>query len=600
VEKIAVQAGGLPLFAEELSRLRVAGRDSEHAPTLEAAIQVSLDALDEECRDAIGRLSVLGQSCWDAALEALGMAGAEGIMRDLAAAEVLVEQSVTRFTGAREWMFKHALVREVAYSSLGEAERRELHTLAAEWLASMGEDAATVAGHYDLGDQPVRAAEHWARAARHALATNALKDALQMAERALMFAEDNETAFERACLLDEAWSRLDPRAGERETAVRALEENAHNSESVVRARGSRARYDEARGTGDSACLAEARDAAEALGMSDEEASCSAALASRLAFAGEFALAEAEAERLLRLAEKHGLLAAAVDAWQVLAIVQQTRGALIGALEARRNAASAARSAGLREREAMLTTNLGFALTTLGARLEARSALLQGISLADAIGSTGAVRHAQMNLLGWVATFGRDREIDTHLAEVRADADLTAGGGWVAPDRSTLGVLFYRGCELLRAKTDTSCVRARALLRTAARGYRSAGYLDVLPVALGMWAEAERRCDQAARAVQLATEAAELVDGGAPSLLNESPVFLALHDAEQQLGNSDAARNAVARAVPHLLRRLQGLSATAYAHAFLTDLPHNAALLAAAEGYGLVPDQVHRVLERHAP
>ena len=123
---------------------------------------------------------------------------------------------------------------------------------------------------------------------------------------------------------------------------------------------------------------------------------------------------------------------------------------------------------------------------------------------------------------------------------------------------------------------------------------------MLPVALGMWAEAERRCDQAARAVQLATEAAELVDGGAPSLLNESPVFLALHDAEQQLGNSDAARNAVARAVPHLLRRLQGLSATAYAHAFLTDLPHNAALLAAAEGYGLVPDQVHRVLERHAP
>ncbi|HEY3495083.1 MAG TPA: protein kinase, partial [Polyangiaceae bacterium] len=105
IERIAAQAGGLPLFAEELARLTAAGRSAEQAPTIQAAIQASLDALDEECRDALGRLSVFGLTCWDSALEALGMPGAEGLMKALVAAEVLVEQNVSRFTGAREWLF---------------------------------------------------------------------------------------------------------------------------------------------------------------------------------------------------------------------------------------------------------------------------------------------------------------------------------------------------------------------------------------------------------------------------------------------------------------------------------------------------------------
>src|SRR5678816_1121064 len=58
VDRIADQAAGLPLFAEELARLTASGQDASKAPTIEAAIQASLDALDEECRDAVGRLSV--------------------------------------------------------------------------------------------------------------------------------------------------------------------------------------------------------------------------------------------------------------------------------------------------------------------------------------------------------------------------------------------------------------------------------------------------------------------------------------------------------------------------------------------------------------
>ncbi|HEX3774547.1 MAG TPA: protein kinase [Polyangiaceae bacterium] len=598
VDKIAEQAAGLPLFAEELARLSASGRDTAHAPTIEAAIQVSLDALDEECRDAVGRLSVFGLTCWDSALEALGMPRAESVMKALVASEILMEQNVSRFTGTREWVFKHALVRDVAYASLGENERKELHALAGTWLASMGEDSATVAGQYDLGAEHEKAAEHWARAAQRALATNALADAMTMAERALMFAADKPAGFLRASYLDEAWSRLDPRASDRESAIFALEDNVYDEASAVRARGARARYDDARGTGDgiSERLAEARDRAAALGLLDEEARCSAVLASRVAFAGKFAEAEAEVKRLLKLAQQQSTSAAAVDAYQTQAIVRQTQGALAAALEARRNAANAARSAGLKEREAMLNTNLGFALTTIGARQEARTTIETGLALADAIGSTGAVRHAQMNLLGWAATFGNDRLLEANLAEVRADADAAASGVWAAPDRANLGMLFYRGMELLRANAEREWRRALGLLRIAAQAYRAAGHRDVLPVALGLWAEAERRCGNAVGAVELAREAANLLDQGAPSLLNESAVYLALHAAYVATGSEDEARDAISRGMPSLVRRLHGLVGTPYARQFLTELPDNARLLAAAEGHGLVPDAIHRVLE----
>jgi hypothetical protein len=203
----------------------------------------------------------------------------------------------------------------------------------------------------------------------------------------------------------------------------------------------------------------------------------------------------------------------------------------------------------------------------------------------------------MNLLGWAAAFGSDRNLDAHLVDVRADADATASGTWAAPDRANLGVLFYRGCELLRQKTEASLRRARSLLQMSAETYRAMGHHDVLPVALGMWAEAERRARDLDRAADLANEAARLLEQGAPSLLNESVIYLTLHDVYVDRGDDDRAREAVMRGIPALIKRLNGLVGTPYARLFLTELPPNAGLLAAAEGYGVVPDAIHRQLER---
>jgi hypothetical protein len=117
------------------------------------------------------------------------------------------------------------------------------------------------------------------------------------------------------------------------------------------------------------------------------------------------------------------------------------------------------------------------------------------------------------------------------------------------------------------------------------------------VALGLWADAERRCGNPEQACALASEAAALFDGGSPSLLNEAPVFLALHDACIDLGRLEQARGAIAHGVPRLVTRLRGLAGTHYARAFLTQLVPNAGLLAAAEAYGLVPSEVTTALSQ---
>lgn len=628
VDRVVGQSGGSPLFAEELARLAARGTNVAIAPTIEAAIQVSLDSLEDRQADAVGRLSVLGATVWHTALSHLGVEGADRLLNALVDSEILVLHEPSRFAMSREYQFKHTMIRDVAYARLGRTERRQLHQLAAGWLEQCGEDPAVVAGHLDLAELPERAAAYWARAARRALQTNALREALKMAERAVTFSSDPKETFARAQLLDEVWERLDARASDRESAIAAMEDNISDAVSHTYALGARARYDAAKGQGVDvgSRLEQARTQAEQLGIFDEVARCSAELATRAAFAGEHGVAQQEAHRLLGLAENHPQLkACAVDAWQTLAIVGQSRGALLEALDARRNAASAARSAEVRERESVLTTNLGFALTTLGARIEAREMLERGIDLATSIGSQGALRHGRMLLLCWTSVFGEDVELNPLLADLRAEADEAAAGMWTAPARETLGVLYYRGVELLRQTpghwsvvrktsrsqtqlvavknaqldSDPSPARARILLRMSARGYRNTDNHDVLPVALGMWALAEHLAKNSERALQIATEASTLLASGAPSLLNETPIFLTLHDVHLSRGHFPDAKAAIEAALPFLARRAQSLQTSPYLAHFLTGLDDNRRLLTLATQYSVPHPYAETLAERFA-
>ena len=625
IERIADQSGGSPLFAEELARLAAKGH-SGRAPTIEAAIQVQLDALDEEAHSCAVKMSVFGQSAWEEGLRALGVRNPAEQLRTLANAEIVVEQASSRFNGMREWSFKHALTRDVAYAGLSDEPLQDLHARAGQWLADVGEEDAIVARHLELGKSYAKAGVYFERAARHALGANALAKAVEIADKALAFAESRQDTFARAQILDEAWSRLDARGSERESAVRAMCDSVYDTQSEIRARSARARYEDAKGgNADTAEELDAvRQAARAARLVDEEARAAAALAERCAFAGSLDRAETVCSELLTIAERWGMFSAAVDAWQTLAVVRQSRGEVASALAARRSAVQAARSARLLTREATLSTNVGFALTTVGADREAREAISAGIALAQAVGSAGVLRHGQMNLLCWAATFAHKRQdvdsapatrreaeaplsqadssassdrrlrVDDLLREPRKLADEAASGSWVPSDRGTLGVLFYRGLELLGQSQRER--EALTLLRLAASGYRATSMLDVMPVAQAHVAEALRRVGELDEALRVAEEAQHLLDTGCPSLLNEAPVYLTLHDLQVELGNFAAAKQAIVAGLPRLALRVKGLAGTRYARQFLTELAPNFGLLAAAEAYDIVPPALAGIVD----
>jgi tetratricopeptide (TPR) repeat protein len=97
---------------------------------------------------------------------------------------------VATFDPELEYLFRHALVQDAAYSSLLKQDRRALHSLAADTLLALYPDrkrelAAIVAMHLELAGDDVRAAEYLVIAGEHALERFANREAIAFFDRAL-------------------------------------------------------------------------------------------------------------------------------------------------------------------------------------------------------------------------------------------------------------------------------------------------------------------------------------------------------------------------------------------------------------------------------
>ena len=62
--------------------------------------------------------------------------------------EAIAESELPRLGGAREFVFRHTLLRGTAYSTLTDEDRVLGHRLAAQWLDQAGEDGEVVALHW--------------------------------------------------------------------------------------------------------------------------------------------------------------------------------------------------------------------------------------------------------------------------------------------------------------------------------------------------------------------------------------------------------------------------------------------------------------------
>ncbi len=115
-------------------------------PTLTGVLQARLDRLPPEERTVLQQASVVGRLFWDRAVarinasaeEGIGRAGVMDRLAALRGREMVFQRETSAFADAREYLFKHALLREVTYESVLEAGTAGLSRAGGRLVAGAG------------------------------------------------------------------------------------------------------------------------------------------------------------------------------------------------------------------------------------------------------------------------------------------------------------------------------------------------------------------------------------------------------------------------------------------------------------------------------
>jgi class 3 adenylate cyclase/tetratricopeptide (TPR) repeat protein len=134
-EELLARAEGNPLFLEELAAAVGEGGDAAIPTSLQALIGSRLDALAGADRRAAQHAAVCGTVFWTRAVAHLtGSDTVEESLTELARRDLVYEHEHSTMAGEREWAFKHALIRDVAYGRVPKGRRAQLHLRFADWL----------------------------------------------------------------------------------------------------------------------------------------------------------------------------------------------------------------------------------------------------------------------------------------------------------------------------------------------------------------------------------------------------------------------------------------------------------------------------------
>ena len=121
-------------------------------------LQARIGQFETWPRRALHAAAIFGQTFWaGGAAAVLGLPKStpefDSWLSMLTEAEFIQPCSVGRLAEDQEFRFRHALVRDAAYSLLGPSDLVTGHRLAGLFLEAAGDqDAATVAEHLDRGD----------------------------------------------------------------------------------------------------------------------------------------------------------------------------------------------------------------------------------------------------------------------------------------------------------------------------------------------------------------------------------------------------------------------------------------------------------------
>jgi class 3 adenylate cyclase/tetratricopeptide (TPR) repeat protein len=181
---ILARAGGNPLYAEEYARMLAQRQNGDELPlpdSVQGIIAARLDTLPIEEKALAQDAAVLGKVFWIGELAhvaGLDRGAAAERLQTLERKEFIRRERRSSVAGETAYVFRHLLLRDVAYAQIPRARRADRHRLAAEWIESLAADrredlADVVAHHYvsalDLASAAGLETEDLAESARLAL-----------------------------------------------------------------------------------------------------------------------------------------------------------------------------------------------------------------------------------------------------------------------------------------------------------------------------------------------------------------------------------------------------------------------------------------------
>jgi predicted ATPase/class 3 adenylate cyclase len=205
-------AEGNPFYVEELIKMLiedsviVVGEDHWRVeldrlaevrvpPTLTGILQARLDSLPRGEKTVLQRASVVGRLFWGAVVAELASDKAEAaqvdkLLNDLRNRELIFRRERSVFETTDEYIFKHALLRDVTYETVLLKLRRVYHTQVARWLESsagerIGEYLSLIARHYELAGETAKAVHFLRRLGEESFQIGAFRDTIRVFERAL-------------------------------------------------------------------------------------------------------------------------------------------------------------------------------------------------------------------------------------------------------------------------------------------------------------------------------------------------------------------------------------------------------------------------------
>ena len=140
VEEIVARTEGNPLFVEEYVHMLVdQGSRAVVPPTLHGVIAARIDATTPGVRRLLHEASVVGRDFW---LDALPTAPAPADVSEAARRGLIAQRARRGPSGSATFVFRHGLIRDVAYSSLSKAERTRVHDHYSRWLETAAGERA--------------------------------------------------------------------------------------------------------------------------------------------------------------------------------------------------------------------------------------------------------------------------------------------------------------------------------------------------------------------------------------------------------------------------------------------------------------------------